>query len=86
MHEAAVQIDAKGRLTIPRAVRDELGLQPGTYVFVRSEGGFGRFAKATNPFEELASVAVGEFREGRTRGLRELMREEEAGEAGTASG
>jgi len=78
MSEGAAQIDSKGRLTIPRGVRQELGLEPGTVVYVRSVGGFGRFGKATSPFEELAAAAVAEYRQGLTRSLRDIIAEEEA--------
>ncbi|MDI9644132.1 MAG: ACT domain-containing protein [Candidatus Verstraetearchaeota archaeon] len=37
-----VRVDSKGRITIPSKIREELGLQSGTYVTVRLERGENR--------------------------------------------
>ena len=71
----AVRVDAKGRLTVPREIREELGIEPGTTLFMELEGSVLRFAKATNPFEGLAEEAVGEYRSGKTTELLEFARE-----------
>lgn len=69
-----VKVDPKGRLTIPRRLREGLGIEPGDAFFVEGdeEGKVLRFAKAENPFDILAEHALREHRAGRTRGLREV--------------
>jgi AbrB family looped-hinge helix DNA binding protein len=74
---ATVRVDAKGRLSLPRRMREELGIVPGDTLFV--EGGEGqatiRLAKAENPFDVLAEHALREHRAGRTKSLRDFARE-----------
>lgn len=74
---ATVRVDAKGRLSLPRRLREELGIEPGDTLFV--EGGAGqatlRLAKAENPFDVLAEHAIQEYRAGRTKPLRQFARE-----------
>ena len=66
-----VKIDAKGRFTIPRHVRDRLGIEPGNSLFLTVDDvrGVLRFAKAENPFDILAELARAEYRAGRTKSL-----------------
>ena len=73
----AVKVDAKGRLLVPGALRDRLGIQPGDTLFVECDNDQSvlRFAKATNPFDILAEHAVNEWRLGRTRSLRTFAAE-----------
>lgn len=73
-----VTIDQKGRLAIPRGLREELGLQPGDTLFVRvdDERQELHFAKAENPFDALADHAMQEFQAGRTRNVRDFAAEE----------
>lgn len=71
MTTLSVRLDSKGRLSIPREVREEYGLEPGDTLFLQcDEKGVIRVAKAVNPFEALADHAVAEYRAGRTRDLR----------------
>ncbi len=72
-----VKVDPKGRLLIPRSLRERLGIRPGDTLFVESDRDQTvlRFAKATNPFEVLAEHALDERRAGRTRGLRAFAAE-----------
>ena len=72
-----VKIDAKGRFTIPRDVRERLGIEPGDSVFLDVDDvpGVLRFVKAENPFGILAEYAVAEYRAGRTKSLREFAAE-----------
>lgn len=69
-----VKVDPKGRLTIPRRLREGLGIEPGDTFFVEGdeEGKILRFAKAENPFDALARHAKEEYRAGRTRSLDEV--------------
>jgi AbrB family looped-hinge helix DNA binding protein len=68
----AVRVDSKGRLTIPRRVREALGIRTGDLFFLQREGAILRYARAENPFDALAEHAVGEYLEGRTKGLRDF--------------
>lgn len=48
-------ITSKGQITIPKDVRDELGLQPGSRVhFVRNEAGVYELHREARPVTELA--------------------------------
>ena len=69
---AAVTVDAKGRLSIPVEMRDELGIRAGDTLFIESDPDHGvlHLAKAVNPFDGLAQHAIAEYRAGRTRSLR----------------
>jgi AbrB family looped-hinge helix DNA binding protein len=68
----SVKVDAKGRLSIPRDLREALGIQPGDTLFVEREGEMLRYAKAENPFDTLVQHALDERRAGRTRRLRDF--------------
>jgi AbrB family looped-hinge helix DNA binding protein len=71
-----VRVDSKGRLTLPKEIREELGIEPGTTLFYcRREGDILQLAKAENPFDGLARHAIQERRAGRTRNVREFARE-----------
>jgi antitoxin PrlF len=73
----AIKVDDKGRLTIPRTLRKELGIEPGDTMFVEREpnGVVLRYAKAENPFDGLARHAEQEYRAGRTKSLRDFASE-----------
>lgn len=77
-HALTVKVDAKGRLSIPRELRDELDIQPGDTLFVEREEGHAvlRYAVAENPFDVLADHAEREYRAGRTRSLRSFAADE----------
>lgn len=67
----AAKVDAKGRLPIPRELRDELGIQPGDTLFVEREAGCAvlRYTLAENLFDALADQAEAAYRAGHTRSL-----------------
>jgi len=69
-----VKMDAKGRLTIPRKVRDRLGIEPGDSfsLDVDDVRGVLRFAKVENPFDILAEHARADYRAGQTKSLRDF--------------
>jgi AbrB family looped-hinge helix DNA binding protein len=75
--DLSVKVDAKGRLSIPGSLREELGIRPGDTLFVQIEEGTLRFAKAENPFDILARHALEERRAGRTKRLRDFAAENE---------
>lgn len=68
----SVTVDAKGRLAIPRELREALDISAGDVLFVEAdaEKGVLHLAKAINPFDALADDALAEYRAGRTRKLR----------------
>lgn len=72
-----VKVDPKGRLTIPRQLRESLGIEPGDTLFVESDEDHKilHYAKSDNPFDILAQHAIEEYRAGRTRNLREFAAE-----------
>lgn len=72
-----VKVDPKGRLTIPRHVREGMGIEPGDAFFVEADEARRvlRFAKAENPFDVLADHALREHRAGRSKSLRDFARE-----------
>jgi AbrB family looped-hinge helix DNA binding protein len=72
---ATVRVDTKGRLTIPAAIRQELGIEPGDTFFLRSHEGVLHYARAENPFDALADLADAEFEAGQTISLHALAAE-----------
>jgi AbrB family looped-hinge helix DNA binding protein len=70
-----VKVDAKGRLSIPRDLREALGIQPGDTLFVERDGEMLRYAKAENPFDTLVQHALEERQAGRTKRLRDFAGE-----------
>ncbi|MBZ5588097.1 MAG: AbrB/MazE/SpoVT family DNA-binding domain-containing protein [Acidobacteriia bacterium] len=67
-------IDSKGRLSLPRRIREELGLAAGDVVFVQREGDTVRFAKAVNPLQAAVAEGVAEYRAGRKIALGPLAK------------
>lgn len=66
-----VTVDAKGRLSIPANVRDELGAEAGDVLFLETaaEHAVIHLAKAQNPFDALAEHAIEEYRQDRTTNM-----------------
>jgi AbrB family looped-hinge helix DNA binding protein len=66
-----VKTDAKGRFTIPRQVREELGVEPGDTFFLEVDDASGvlHFTKVETVFDILAEHALVEYRAGRTKSL-----------------
>ncbi len=73
----SVRLDEKGRLTIPRQMRQMLQLGPADVVFLRldPEQHTLQLAKAENPFDILAEHAMAEHAAGRTTRLEDVARE-----------
>ncbi len=66
-----VVIDPRGRITLPKEVRDQLNLHPGDALVLRTSGEKIVLEKASNPFERLADLL------GNLTFSRELRREAE---------
>ncbi|HUM43201.1 MAG TPA: AbrB/MazE/SpoVT family DNA-binding domain-containing protein [Fervidobacterium sp.] len=74
--ESIVRVDAKGRVTLPKAIRDELNIQDGTPFFVKFIKGKGVviLAPAINPFDILAEQAIEEYKAGKTTNIEEYAK------------
>ncbi len=66
-----VTLDSRGRITLPKEVRNQLSLSPGDTLILRTSGGKIVLEKASNPFERLANLL------GNLTFSRELRREAE---------
>ncbi|WP_206886251.1 MULTISPECIES: AbrB/MazE/SpoVT family DNA-binding domain-containing protein [Alicyclobacillus] len=74
--DAIVRMDEKGRLTIPRNIREALHAKPGDVFFLQEEQGGLRIIKGENPFDALAEEAVREYEAGTTISLEEFAQQE----------
>jgi len=75
-NERIVKADAKGRVTLPKAIRDELNVEDGTPFFVKFIRGKGVviLAPAINPFDILAEQAMEEYEDGKTTNIEEYAK------------
>lgn len=70
------KIDARGRISLPRSIREKLGLETGDTLFMRvSPEGLLEMRKAINPFDELVDEAIREYGDGETKSIEELAAE-----------
>lgn len=70
------RIDDKGRVAIPAAMRDTLGLEPGDVMVFDMKDQILRIAKVTNPFDALIDEAIDEFEAGSTMSLNAFAKSE----------
>lgn len=56
--DAAAKLTSKGQLTVPKAVRDALGIKPGDAVVFRLEGTRAVLAKTPDFLDLAGSIAV----------------------------
>ena len=68
----AVRLDDKGRISLPRQMREELGLVPGDTLFIERDGDTVRLAKALNPFVPAVREAMATYHAGRKIALKKL--------------
>ena len=75
-NERIVKADAKGRVTLPKAIRDELNVEDGTPFFVKFIRGERVIilAPAINPFDILAEEAMEEHKVGKTTNIEEYAK------------
>ncbi|ADG07801.1 AbrB/MazE/SpoVT family DNA-binding domain-containing protein [Kyrpidia tusciae] len=69
-----VRMDEKGRLTLPRSIREALHAKPGDVFYLQPEADGVRIVKGENPFDALAEHAIREYKAGKTRDLRDIAR------------
>lgn len=72
-----VKIDKKGRLVVPKAVRDRMGIEAGDTYFLDADEGMIRLIKAEDPFARLAHHARQDLAEGQTRSAREVLEDDD---------
>jgi len=74
--ERIVRVDAKGRVTLPKVIRDELSIKDGTPFFVKliKEKGAVILSPAINPFDILAEEAMEEYKAGKTISIEEYAK------------
>jgi AbrB family looped-hinge helix DNA binding protein len=73
-------VDSKGRLTIPKNVREALGIKNGDVLLLKfdsEEGVLKIFRAIQNPVEILSNYSDKEFEAGCTKNIRELLNSEE---------
>ena len=56
--DVLAKVTSKGQITLPKAVRDALGLQPGDSVLFRVENGHALLARTPNLLELAGSIPV----------------------------
>ena len=71
------RVDKKGRLTLPKNIRESMGIKAGDVVFMKIEEEQSRIiiSKAQNPFDVLAKDAIREYNQGRTETIEEFVKE-----------
>lgn len=77
MTAVVATIDAKGRISLPRDIRETLGVAAGDAVFLQvdPEHHVVHLVKAINPLDVLAELANQEFERGETTSLRDFAKE-----------
>lgn len=81
--EAAARLTSKGQVTIPKAVRDALGLDDGDTVVFRVEGARAVLARTPDLLEAAGSVAVPPGRRGAPwHEIRRITRSKRAADRG----
>ena len=75
--QVAVRIDHKGRVTLPKNIRQDLGVDVGDTVFLKYDPKDNqvRLAPAVSPFDILAEHAIKDYREGHTKTIEECAQE-----------
>ncbi len=75
--QVAAKIDNKGRVTLPKSMREALGIEIGATVFLKydPEDKQVRLAPAISPFDILAEQAIEEYHAGCTKPIEEFAKE-----------
>lgn len=74
-NDVAARMDDKGRVTLPKDMREALGVGAGDTVFFRydPQNNQLRIAPAKSPFDVLAERALRDHEEGRTKTVEECV-------------
>lgn len=70
-----VRIDDRGRISLPKGIRDEMGLEAGDTLFMLLSKGRLEVRKAINPFDLLVEDAIRDYEAGRTKNIEDLAAE-----------
>lgn len=70
-----VRIDDRGRISLPKRIREAMHLESGDTLFLYQDGDRLEVRKAENPFDVLARHAVKEYEAGRTRSIQDVARD-----------
>lgn len=68
----AVRIDDRGRISLPKRIREAMQLEPDDTLFLHRDGDRLEVRKAENPFEVLARHAAKEYEAGLTRSIHDV--------------
>lgn len=73
--EVFARIDGKGRVTLPKSIREALGLKAGDTLFFKYDSKNGRvqIAPTVSPFDILAEHAIEEYKQKRTKTVEEYV-------------
>ena len=70
------KVDNKGRITIPKEVRETSGIEKGEVLFIDAELGQVKLTRAVeDPVVKLKEYTEQEYQEGKTRDLRDYAQE-----------
>lgn len=70
------KVDQKGRITLPKKIREEAGIKAGEVLFINAAQGYVELIRVVeNPLEKLKNYTEKEFNEGRTKNIRQYARE-----------
>ena len=68
-----VRLDDRGRILIPRTIREALHAEPGDVFFIQQDENEMRIIKGEDPFEALAGNAIWEDDAGETISFDEIL-------------
>ncbi len=71
-----VRLDDRGRILIPRTIREALRAEPGDVFFIQQDENGMRIMKGEDPFDALADDAIREDDAGETISFDEILRRE----------
>jgi len=70
------KVDQKGRITLPKKIREETGIKAGEVLFINADQGYVELIRAVeDPMVKLKNYTEKEFNERRTKNIRQYARE-----------
>lgn len=70
-----VKIDDRGRISVPKVLRDKMKVESGDTLFISGDASGLKLRKAENPFDVVAKHAIKQYKEGRTRSIKDFAAE-----------